>query len=158
MNKLPFLVLCTLLAGCTSVDEPSNAAGDERRGWTDSQPLRATYDLAMGIDQSWLLEVADPPGDSGSARFTVAGPSGAPIRMPDVCFAYSYEQWAAGRLHSAEGRKGNCAGAVSVAPEASIEEEVLFDLSGSELLAGGYSFRLTGGPQAASLTVELVPR
>lgn len=157
MNQLTWVAFCVLLAGCSAPQGPATTI-DGPPTWTDSEPFQATYDLSMGIDQVWLLEVADPAGDSGTARFTLAGPMGAPIRIPDLCFEYSYEQLAASGLREVQGRNGNCDGTLSVAPEASVEGEILFELSGAELLPGAYSFRVTGGVQAASLTVELVAR
>lgn len=157
MNHAALASLCVLLAGCAS--SPSSLpTPEETTTWTDSPPVQEGYDLSGGIDESWTFQVANPGGAHGVLRFVLSGPSGAPPKLADVCFEFSYTQLTPDGPRSAEGEQGVCGGALSVAPEASAEGEILFQKVGADLLPGSYSFHATGGMQVASLAVEFVPR
>lgn len=156
MTRTFVAITALLLSGCSASDGAST--DQQLPPLTDSDPVRSTHDLAAGIDQSWHFTVGEPAAGTGRLSFTLLGPSGAPARMDALCFEFSYEQRTSTGTHDVEGRRGSCGGGLSASPELALEGAVVFRLAGAEVLPGTYSFHATGGPQLASLSVELVAR
>lgn len=157
MTRTLLAITALLLAGCSApaTDLPANLAV---AALTDSEPVRSTYDLSAGIDRSWHFTVGEPATDSGRLTFSLFGPSGAPARMDALCLEYAYEQHTPTGLRETEGSRGTCGSGAFVSPELALEGDAVFLLEGAEVLPGTYSFQAAGGPQLASLVVELVAR
>lgn len=157
MPRLLPAVVAVLLAGCAGTPS-SPPSGTATFPLADSTSVIATYDLAAGIDEQWRFTVGEPAAGSGRLSFALVGPGGAPARMDALCFEYAYEQRTPTGSNADEGSRGTCGAGVFLSPELALEADAVFRLDGAAVLPGQYSFRATGGPQLASLVVELVAR